>query len=271
MCNFLSYVSSTLLVLPVRQVEYRIEEEPWVELSNISKKNHGPASSDKEENRERKDAEEKGEIVEARHPKHRLPSHDGEGGEVLASKPLRFRRVPLAASSLRRTSVKSQNPTKRNLVKTSCEEIDLLRIKDIVSSSGEGLEIIHEVLKVHTILFERCNHTSGSFLLEIVGNSRRVTRVDEVGSGGDKTTVSGVARLATECVTVVEVEAEWSFATKAFTTVSFFILPMLTSDNETKMLCSWAKARINRREEDIEVGTSLPMVGEVLESKEQKG
>nr|GME04436.1 hypothetical protein Iba_scaffold1973CG0010 [Ipomoea batatas] len=140
-----------------------------------------------------------------------------------------------------------------NLIKAGCKQIDLLRIKDVVSSSKEGLEIIYEVNKVPVVLFEvrkftqgvdaarrakaetvetfsgslrgdlsknnsqRCNHTSGSSLPENVGNSSRVTRVNGVGFCGVRTAVSGVAWLAVECVTAVEVGAEGVFATKAVT------------------------------------------------------
>nr|GMC57848.1 hypothetical protein Iba_chr02aCG9580 [Ipomoea batatas] len=143
-------------------------------------------------------------------------------------------------------------------VVATAHDASLRRYSQRLSSSFRGRRVSRRHHHRSSSRATRCNHTSGSSLLEIVGNSRRVTQVDGVGYGGDKTTVSGVARLATECVTVVEVEAEWSFATKAFTTV---------------VSCAMAsfRARINRREEDIEVGTSFPMVGEVLESKEQKG
>nr|GLL37247.1 uncharacterized protein LOC109180941 [Ipomoea trifida] len=142
-----------------------------------------------------------------------------------------------------------------NLIKAGCKQIDLLRIKNVVSSSKEGLEIIYEVNKVPAVLFEVRKFTQGvdaarrakaesTSLFEL--RPRKLLAILEaffepelrhiehiVGSCGDflgiaeggsvkeqftaMTAVSGVAWLAVECVTAVEVGAEGVFATKAVT------------------------------------------------------
>nr|GMC89249.1 hypothetical protein C2845_PM13G11350 [Ipomoea batatas] len=70
-----------------------------------------------------------------------------------SQRPKLGKRSPLATATWR--------PVRPNLVKASSEEIDLLRIKDVVRSSEEGLKIIDEILKVPTVLFEVRQFTQG--------------------------------------------------------------------------------------------------------------
>nr|GLL39615.1 hypothetical protein Itr_chr11CG14500 [Ipomoea trifida] len=83
----------------------------------------------------------------------------------------------------------------------------MLGIKDIVSSSKEGLEIIYEVIKVPVVLFEnnsqRWSQTRGSPLPSKVGNSSPVNHVAGMGAVGCNSVVSGAAWALREVVTTV--------------------------------------------------------------------